>query len=67
MSDTLVLSMQVVHSPWDCALAQHNGGLHGILSNPPYIPQAVLSTLQVGSCCRALPSEAHHDTIAPPP
>lgn len=39
--------LQVVQSSWDSALEQHNGQLHGVLSNPPYIPQAVMAGLQV--------------------
>lgn len=39
--------VEVRHGSWCDPLGQLQGCLGGIVSNPPYIPPAVMSTLQV--------------------
>ncbi len=53
MTYDLLPQIQFVHGNWLDPLGHRRGQLSGLLSNPPYIPRAIVPTLQ--------PEVAHHE------
>lgn len=49
--------MQVLQGSWFEPARLLRGQLGGIVSNPPYIPEAQMATLQVSARCACLPAQ----------